>query len=85
VKTLQSIRKYGDTIVQLRGSFSSGSMVSETNRYEGKFHGNYEHAYQNHTDERTCGTPQIRVAKRSPAYWRVMIDNPHRSTSWTRK
>jgi enoyl-CoA hydratase/carnithine racemase len=47
-----------------------GKAFGVTNRfrgYKGESHGNCD---------RSCETAQIRVARRSPAYWRVTIDNP---------
>jgi len=61
----------GNTIVQLRDPFSSGLMVAEENPT----------ATMSAPDKLTqmnapAALAQVRLAPRSPAYWRVTIDNP---------
>jgi hypothetical protein len=60
----------GNTIVQLRDPFSSGSMVAEENPMATMS------ASNKLTQMNAPAAPaQIRLARRSPAYWRVTVDN----------
>jgi enoyl-CoA hydratase/carnithine racemase len=52
------------------------SILSWLNGGGGKSHGNYERTRQTHTDGAPTNSAQIRLTRRSPAYWRVTIDNP---------
>src|SRR5580698_3918284 len=61
----------GNTIVQLRSPFSSGSMAVEENPMA------TVSAPNKLTQMNAPVAPvQIRLVRRSPAYWRVTIDNP---------
>jgi enoyl-CoA hydratase/carnithine racemase len=61
----------GNTMVQLRDPFSSGLMVAEENPIATMS------ASNKLTQMNAPAAPaQIRLARRSPAYWRVTIDNP---------
>lgn len=74
MKMLQSIRKYR----QYHRPIARHVLfwLNGDSKYRGKSHGDYERAFQTHTDERTRETRQLRLTRRSPAYWRVTIDNP---------
>src|SRR5204862_2421028 len=71
------------TFVQLRRPFSSGSMVTALFRQffeKNKYGGNFMATVSAPAKLTQMNTPtklaQVRVTRRSPAYWRVTIDNP---------